>query len=366
MGRTTPRPSNSIYRPIYSHSHALVVGINNYAKAAHLRCARQDAEAVADRLVRSFGFAADNVTLLLDEQATRATILDRFLLFTREDLVAPDDRLVVFFAGHGATRLGRRGEVGFLVPHDGEPGNLASLLRWDDLTRNSELIPAKHILFIMDACYGGLALTRAFPPGAARFAKDMLQRYARQVIAAGKADEVVADQGGPLPGHSVFTGHLLEALGGKASSREGLISANSVMAYVYDRVATDYGSHQTPHYGFLDGEGDLIFNHGLVTDRDADATKSQPLLIEVPPTFTAPAEAAPSSERTTLKELLSDPAHKIRLHDLVQTQVRAFLHELPPSRMSGQTDVTADELGRRLRTYETLSAALRDTTALLA
>jgi hypothetical protein len=59
----------------------------------------------------------------------------------------------------------------------------------------------------MDACYGGLAVSRDVQAGSSRFLKDMYQRFSRQVITAGKADEVVADTGGPLPNHSVFTGH---------------------------------------------------------------------------------------------------------------------------------------------------------------
>jgi uncharacterized caspase-like protein len=112
------------------------------------------------------------------------------------------------------------------VPYDGNPEKLATLIRWDELTRNADLITAKHILFIMDACYGGLAITRALKPGTMRFQKDMLMRPARQVLTAGKADEVVADLGGPLPNHSVFTGHLIEALQGKAESVPGLLTAN--------------------------------------------------------------------------------------------------------------------------------------------
>jgi hypothetical protein len=87
----------------------------------------------------------------------------------------------------------------------------------------------------------------------------MLQRYSRQVLTAGKADEVVADAGGPIPNHSVFTDHFIQGLQGKAATGDGVITANGVMAYVYDRVAKDLHSQQTPHYGFLDGDGDFIF-----------------------------------------------------------------------------------------------------------
>ncbi|MFA5112208.1 MAG: caspase family protein, partial [Desulfobaccales bacterium] len=183
-----------IYQPKYTNSHALIIGINAYRKAPPLGYARNDAESIASILNDKFEFPETNVALLVDDQATKEQILGTFLEYTKEQF-GPDDRIIVFFAGHGYTKPGKRGEVGFLVPVDGTPDDLSTLIRWDDLTRNSELIDAKHILFVMDACYGGLALTRHMSPGSMRFAKDMLQRYSRQVLTAGKANEVVADSG---------------------------------------------------------------------------------------------------------------------------------------------------------------------------
>jgi uncharacterized caspase-like protein len=156
-------PPTTIYRPSYGTSWALVIGINEYRIAAPLGYAKQDAEAFARILESDFGFAHGKVLLLLDNDATREKILSSFLSFAN-DPIEPDDRVAVFFAGHGCTRLGNRGEVGFLVPVDGDPNNLASLIRWDDLTRNAELVPAKHMVFVMDACYGGLAIHRSTPP----------------------------------------------------------------------------------------------------------------------------------------------------------------------------------------------------------
>jgi len=96
------------------------------------------------------------------------------------------------------TLEGSRGPIGYLIPVNGDSDNLNTLIRWDDLTRNAEIIPAKHILFIIDACYSGLALQRAItPPGTQRFVTDLLQRMSQQVITAGKADEKVADGSGP-------------------------------------------------------------------------------------------------------------------------------------------------------------------------
>jgi hypothetical protein len=246
-----------MYIPEYKQSWALVIGINNYKFAPPLEYACNDAKAVAEILIDRFSFQEENIILLTNESASREIIINSFLKFAHNS--SEDDRIIVFFAGHGYTFTGKRGEIGYLVPADGTSENLATLIRWDDLTKNADVIPAKHLLFIMDACYGGIAITRTISPGSMRFLKDMLQRYSRQVLTAGKADEVVADSGGPIPGHSVFTGHFLEALSGKAATSDGIISANSVMAYVYDRVGKDLNSRQTPHYGHIDGDGDFIF-----------------------------------------------------------------------------------------------------------
>jgi uncharacterized caspase-like protein len=241
----------------YSSSRALLVGINQYQSAQPLSYAVDDAEAVRDVLVEDLRFPKDNVVCLTNEGATKTDIMRAYFRLTSPD-VGLDDRVVIFFAGHGHTKTGIRGEVGYLVPYDAQLDDLSTLIRWDELTRNADLIRAKHMLFIMDACYGGLALTRSLPAGSARLLKDMMLRYARQVLTAGKADELVADAGGPLPGHSVFTGHLIQGLRGEATTEKGVLTANGLMSYVYGKVANDKNSDQTPHYGHFDGDGDFI------------------------------------------------------------------------------------------------------------
>jgi uncharacterized caspase-like protein len=237
----------------YTGSRALIVGINRYKNISSLSYAVNDAEEIRSILVKEFSFPKKDITYLIDSDATKYRILREFMRFTSDE-VDLDERILVFFAGHGHTRTGIRGEVGYLVPYDADMFNLSTLIRWDDLTRNAELIRAKHMLFIMDACYGGLALTRNLYPGSTRFLKDMLLRYSRQVLTAGKADEVVSDSGGPIPNHSVFTGYLIEGLRGKAFTEGGILTANGLMAYVYREVANDKNSQQTPHYGYFDGD----------------------------------------------------------------------------------------------------------------
>jgi Caspase domain len=346
----------------YGASRALVVGIDKYQNASPLSYAVSDAIAIRDLLIGSFKFPEQNVVLLTNEVATKQTILRSFLRFANDD-VGLDDRVVVFFAGHGHTRSGSRGEVGYLVPHDADMADSSTFVRWDELTRNADLIRAKHVLFIMDACYGGLALARIASPGSSRFLKDMMLRTSRQVLTAGKADEVVADSGGPLPNHSVFTGHLIEALEGKASTTDGVLTAGAVMSYVYSKVANDKNSNQTPHYGHFDGDGDMILLAPGLGELEASDTKDLDRLVSVPYVDATEDVASAPAKLRRVKALLATDAGSIELHDLLTSEVRRFLSLTSEDDFTSSGQFSQSEFVSRLGRYEAASA---DLTLLLA
>lgn len=343
-----------MYITNYLDSHALIIGINKYQHASPLSYARNDAEAVFECIKSKFSFPENNITLLVDESATREAIFNSYIQFAQTS-IDPNDRIFIFFAGHGYTHTGKRGEVGYLVPVDGTSENLSTLIRWDDLTRNADLIPAKHMFFIMDACYGGLALTRTPGPGSSRFLKNMLQRYTRQVLTAGKADEVVSDSGGPIPKHSVFTGHLLQGLDGNAATKDGIICANGLMAYVYDKVAKDHFSQQTPHFGFFDGDGDFIFQAPMLETLLSSTEKDKDILIE--------GKSLESFQDTSIlqvdlvdqvKEYISDTKYRIKLDDLVTREIKNHLIALSEG-PAASSAVTSEEFSKRLSNLEDIS-----------
>jgi hypothetical protein len=335
----------------YSASRALVIGIDEYASMSPLSYAVSDAQAIHDLLVNKFGFPETNITTLLNKQATRKAIASAFMAFTLEQ-VGLDDRIIVFFAGHGDTRTGSRGEVGYLVPYDADMKDLATLIRWDELTRNAEFIVAKHVLFVMDACYGGLALVRGGTQGGTRFLKDMMLRPSRQVLTAGKADEQVADAGGPIPGHSVFTGHLIEALQGKAANPDGVLTASLVMSYVYKKVGSDKNSVQTPHFGHIEGDGDLIFSAPVLESIESSSTKDLDLLFSLPDVEDVNDLPNSRSLITKAKALLSSDSGAIQLHDVVVGEVRKFLSLTSDDNFVPSTAFSQAELVSRLERYE--------------
>lgn len=345
----------------YSESYALVVGINDYKNISPLGYAVNDARSVSNKLIDLFSFPKKNVTLLIDNKATKTTILKKYLRLRDCD---SDARVFVFFAGHGHTIDSYKGDVGYLVPWNGDPKDLSTLIRWDELTQNSYLIPAKHMLFVMDACYGGLAVTRSSRPGSMRFLTDMLRRRSRQVVTAGKGDETVADLGGPLPGHSVFTGHLLEGMDGAASSAEGVLTANGLMSYVYDKVGQDAGSFQTPHFGYLDGDGDFIFSNLDLLEEEKDESVGEEGLIAVPYPQTE-LEEAPMSSLDEVKEYLDDPTKRIKLHDKMVSATRGVLAALSEDEFPVGEKINEDFL-ERLNRYEDVISEVASMAAIMA
>lgn len=182
------------------------------------------------------------------------------------------------------------------------------------------------MLFIMDACYGGTAIQRHFSPSAKRFIRDILCRYSQQVLPAGKANQAVADPGGPRPGHSIFTGHLLDGLEGAAAGTDSLITASGLMSYVYDKVARDYQSRQTPHYGFLDGDGDMIFDVSSTSENKTSWVDDQDILVSIPVASGWQAESLSATALAdNVNEYLSDERYRILLHDTVSAEVRRVL-----------------------------------------
>jgi uncharacterized caspase-like protein/peptidoglycan/xylan/chitin deacetylase (PgdA/CDA1 family) len=242
----------------YANSWAVVVGIDDYAKWPKLQYAARDAQGVRQTLIEKFGFAPERVVSLTNANATRTDILAAFHDTLAHGGVQRNDRIFVFFAGHGATRkLSSGRDLGYIVPVDSDPEHFATdAIPMTEIQNIAESLTAKHVLFVMDACYSGLGLTRG--GGSSAFLRDNAKRIGRQMLTAGGTDQLVAD-GGPN-GHSVFTWALLQGLAGKGDlNGDGLITATELAAYIAPAVASV--SSQTPAFGSLPGSegGDFVF-----------------------------------------------------------------------------------------------------------
>jgi peptidoglycan/xylan/chitin deacetylase (PgdA/CDA1 family)/tetratricopeptide (TPR) repeat protein len=244
-------------RGLYRESWAVIVGINDYQHWPKLRYAVNDANGVEETLVTKFGFKHENIRKLTNGDATRQRIMEVLGDEFTGKTIQREDRIFFFFAGHGATRTLDDGrQIGFIVPVDADQSNyISTAISMTALREAADLIPAKHIYFVMDSCYSGLALSR----GAGLFSRDrtyleeVTRRTARQILTAGGADQLVSDEG--PDGHSVFTWALLQGLQGQADlDGNGVITASELGAYISPIVSQF--AKQTPTVGnFVGSEG---------------------------------------------------------------------------------------------------------------
>lgn len=247
----------------YNESWAVVIGINTYTEWPKLSYAVNDARAIEEKLKEQFGFKEDHIFSLYDKDATRDNITD-LLANTMADsrTIKPDDRVFIFYAGHGMTRKLPSGrDLGYIIPVDASFDKFHSRsISMTHLRDFSEMIPAKHVYYVMDSCYSGIALTRGGAGSAAQssYLNEITSRTARQILTAGGTDQEVADGG--LNGHSIFTWNLLQGMSGLADlDKNNIITASELGAYVSPIVANN--SNQTPAFGNLLGSegGEFIF-----------------------------------------------------------------------------------------------------------
>ena len=149
------------------------------------------------------------------------------------------------------------------------------------------------------------------------------------------------------------------------------------MAYVYDRVARDQYSHQTPHYGFVDGDGDFVFDPSLLEKlRSADVPASdesregekgeRDILINTSPQIASTlGNEVPVVE--AVKELLSDPSKRIKLDDFISLHIRRLLDatDLRHFPMEG-VKLQPEQFIDRVNKYEEVSKDLQRIVILLA
>jgi uncharacterized caspase-like protein len=247
------------YRQGYSSSHAIVVGIDKYRLWPHLEYAAKDAREVA-ALLETKGF---QTYVLTDENATRTNILRN--LDTIEKSADVNSRVVIYFAGHGLTEdLPGGGEKGYIVPVDADTYNWkGTMLAMNRLNQRIRQIKAKHILLAFDACYSGLGLTRSIkrhPEQDSAYIQKMMQTRSIQILTAGSHSEQAIE----TDGHGLFTEHLLAALSGTADiNTDGYITATEIYATLRPSVTQQSYSRQTPQFGYIEGNGDIIFYNKL-------------------------------------------------------------------------------------------------------
>ena len=245
---------------LYGKSWAVVIGVNEYQhNIPKLRYAVADAQAIGEELERR-GFT---VIRLLNQQATG----ERIRAVLGDELPArmkPEDRLLVFYAGHGETRTISGGQpMGYLLPVDAHRERLhGTAINMAEIRNLAALLPSKHVLFLVDVCYGGIAgqQFRSLPPQTESYLRQITKEPGRQLITAGGPGQQVVE--GPQWGHSVFTYFILKGLkdGLADLNQDGVIPASELYAYLDGRVPAESEGQQRPELWSLSSEkGEFVF-----------------------------------------------------------------------------------------------------------
>ena len=256
----------------FAANYALLVGIETYQQPGLISlpgCAN-DAELMRQALVDKFGFPAENIVTVLNEQATRAGIETAFRTHLIER-AQPGDVVVFYYSGHGTQVPDDNGDEAdgvdeALCPTDISKQDSATWLRDDTLTEWLSQLRTEKVTVILDSCFSGTA-TRADDALIAKFA-DLGFRPTREtgkvaffekqtanhvLLSAGTDAQISYMLKDDSRKGSVFTAFLYNALVGLAANATYDVIMNQVAPQVQAYVAQHFsGREQTPQ---LEGDG---------------------------------------------------------------------------------------------------------------
>lgn len=242
---------------LYDKSYALLIGVSNYTNGwPVLPGVLKDIALVKEGLEKQ-GF---ETVVTIDP--TRRELEDTFHNFITHYGKGKDDRLLIYFAGHGHTLKLEYGEqMGYIVPVDApnpnqdKDGFLAKAMDMQQIEVYAKRIRAKHALFLFDSCFSGslFSLSRAIPENI----NYKTQQPVRQFITAGSAHETVPDE-------SIFRSQFLAALSGEGDSdKDGFLTGVELGEFLQKTVVNYSKGSQHPQYGKIRNphldKGDFVF-----------------------------------------------------------------------------------------------------------
>lgn len=217
---------------------ALLVGNNDYAQPIPpLETPIADVTRIAEVLGARFGFE----TRVL-KNAGQAAIVEALNKLAKE--ISPQDRVLLFYAGHGYLMDDIR--MGFWIPVDASVKTAKGWISNSDISRLLGAIPARQLILISDSCFSG-SLTKERKIGDALASPEEILRRRSVVVLSSGGDEPVSDEG--RDGHSIFAWTLIRTL----ESTGDLTPGVRIWRNVHGQVMKEYP--QEPQYGAVVSAG---------------------------------------------------------------------------------------------------------------
>jgi WD40 repeat protein len=265
----------------FSRNLAVIIGIDHYEHHPAIRNLTtpvRDAEAIAALLKKDYDYKPENVISITDTDVTFNALINLFETRLPKELKpSADDRLIVYFAGHGLARSKSAssddyGPEGYLAPHDADPAKEDSFLSMRRVSKALGELKCHHLLVILDCCFAGTfqwAGSRKSVPILEKIRREHYYHFIRhpswQVITSSAHDQealdvarLQEDNRQPVSGlggkHSPFALALLEGLQpGDDPQRvkadlfpDGIVTAHELFVYLQNRVKELSNKQQAP------------------------------------------------------------------------------------------------------------------------
>ena len=247
--------------------HLLVIGINNYENKysyTNLPNAERDAADLAEELEKRYKFK--QIKKLSNKEATREAILKSLESF---ESVKTRDNVIIFFAGHGY----RQQPLGYIIPYDAEARTKSGFIPYSTIVEHFHLIPAKHILLIVDCCYGGSLMMQRGSETIDMDVQGLEKSVSRKFISSGHEDERVPD--GLVGGNSPFMQLLLNTL---KENEEEQLPIHALYSQIIKQIEADKLQIPTPRCSPLtqvgDQNGDMVLRLENAENEEAKAANN--------------------------------------------------------------------------------------------
>lgn len=266
-----------------AHSYAVIVGITAYPNLPaklQLHFPDRDAQSIYTALISPEGgnFKAENVKVLTGPKATLAAIRREIGVWL-PSVAKGDDRVVIYFAGHGFIFEGKA----YLAPYDFDMAKTESTgYPMDELgTTIGGKIQAKWKVLLTDACHSGAISpedTQSLNHGLSTLDQSLFS------LTASRDRESSLEAAELEGGHGVFTYYVVKGLEGEAdTNHDGIVTADELAEYVHTQVreATNALQNPTSDRGSYDKEMWLSYIPANANPATAPPPQSGSLAITV-------------------------------------------------------------------------------------
>ncbi len=244
----------------YSASYALLIGNSEYTHPAWDKLPSIPHElASVERMLQRQGFEVETLSNVSSQE-----LLSSLSDFAVDKGGDPNNRLLVYFAGHGETiQLSEQQSMGYLVPADAPPyssdkhGFITRALSMNRVMAMAKEIQSKHAMFVFDSCFSGsIFQSRGFASSSGRSLEGLLEKPVRYFITSGSANETV-------PAESAFTRAFVDSFESGAAdlNRDGYVTSTELGLHLTQNVPF---ASQTPQHGKINdyalSRGDVVFS----------------------------------------------------------------------------------------------------------